>query len=160
MFKVSDYSALSKIDCYFCSIYTFSSVEIDTEIEEVGRSENVDGIKYTSCLNSYTSMTFYIFKISDYFVSSKINCRFSSVYTFSSVEIDTEIDEVGISENVDGTKHASCLNSYASMTFYIRLLCFIRNQLSLLFHIRFLFCWDRYWDWRSRQIGKRWWNLV
>jgi hypothetical protein len=122
----SDYFVLLEINFYFCSIHTFSSVKIDTEIDEVRRSEDVDGIKYTSCLNFCSSMTLYIIRVLNYSASLEINCHFYSIYAFSSVEIDTEIDEVHRSEDVDGTKHAFCSRPCFSIILNI-IKDFIRN---------------------------------
>jgi hypothetical protein len=105
-------------------------------------------------------MTLYMIRTS---FGIQINCYFCSTYAFSSVKIDAEIDEVCRSENVDGTKHASCLNSWSSMTLYLirasfRLLWYIIDQLWLQLHLRLLSFWVRRWDWWGLWIGKRWWN--
>jgi hypothetical protein len=119
MIRVLDYSTSSEISCYFCFTYTFFSVEMDGEIDEICRSEDIDGTKYTFCLNFCSSMTLYMIRVLDYSVSSKINCRFCFTYVFSSVVIEVEIDEVYKLENIDGTKHESYLNSCSFMKLYM-----------------------------------------
>jgi hypothetical protein len=154
---VLNYFTLLEINCHFCSIYIFFFVEIDIEINEVRRSEDVDGTKHSFCLNSCSSMTLYIIRVLDYSASLEINCHFCSIYTFSSFEIDTEIDEIRRSEDVVGTKNASYLKSCSSMTLYM-----IRaSDYSLssdLFHVWFLFCGGQCQNWWNLQIGRRWWN--
>jgi hypothetical protein len=92
---------------------------IDIEIDEVYRSEGFDGMKYASCLNSRSSMTVYMIRLYNYSASSEINCHFYFTYVFSSIMIDAETDEVCRSEDVEGTKNASCLNFCLSMTVYM-----------------------------------------
>jgi hypothetical protein len=101
-------------------------VKIDAETDEVCSSEDVDGIKYASCLNSCSSMTLYIIRVLNYSALSEINCHFYSIYAFSSIEIDAEIDNIHKLENVDGTKHAFCLKPCFSMILNI-IKDFIRN---------------------------------
>jgi hypothetical protein len=82
---------------------------IDTEFDEVSKSEDVDGIKHAPYLNSCSSKTLPMIRASNYSILSKINCRFYSTNPFFSVVIDFKIDEVRRSEDVDGTKHTLCL---------------------------------------------------
>jgi hypothetical protein len=107
-------------------MYTFSSIKIDAEIDEVCKSENVDGTKHAFCLNSCSSMMLHIIKVLDYSALLEINCHFYSIYAFSSIKIDTEIDDVRKSENADGTKHAFCLKPCFSIILNI-IKDFIRN---------------------------------
>jgi hypothetical protein len=57
MIRASDYFVLSKINFHFCSTYITSSVEIDIEIDEVRRLEDVVGTKHPSYLNSCLGKT-------------------------------------------------------------------------------------------------------
>jgi hypothetical protein len=99
-------------------MYAFFSLKINVEIDEVCRSENVDGTKNAPYLNFCSSKIFLITRTSDYFTSlEKINFYFCSTYVFSYVVIDIKINEVCRLEDVNGIKHASCLNFYFSMTF-------------------------------------------
>jgi hypothetical protein len=117
--RVLDYSALSENYYHFCSTYAFFSVEINAEIDEARRSEDVDGTKYASCLNSCFSMMLFIIRVLDYSALSENYYHFCSTYAFSSVEINAEIDKVRRSEDVDGTKYAFCLSFYFFMMFYM-----------------------------------------
>jgi hypothetical protein len=147
MIRVLNYSASLKINCRFCFTYVFFFVKIEVNIDKVYKFEDVEGDKHKPYFNSCSSMTLYVIRVLDYSTSSKINCHFYSMYFFSFIEIDAEIDEVCRSENINGTKNASCLkflffnDTLLDQSF--RLLCFIRDQLSLLFHIHLLFCCDR-----------------
>jgi hypothetical protein len=123
LFKLLIFYDTQEINYHFCSTYSFSSVEIHAEIDVVRRSEDIDGTKYTSCLSSWSSVILYMIRT---FFGLQINCHFCSTYAFSSVEIHAEIDEVRRSENVDGTEHASCLNSCSSVT-----LCMIRTSFEI-----------------------------
>jgi hypothetical protein len=94
-------------------------MEIDAEIDEVQRLEDVDGLKHASCLNSYSSTTLYMIRALNYSASSGISCHFCFTHAFSSVEIDAEIDEVQKSEDVDGIKNTFCLNFCSSTKLYM-----------------------------------------
>jgi hypothetical protein len=109
-----DHSASSKINCHFCSTYTFFPVVIDVEIDEVRESEDFQETKHTSYLNFYSSMALYMIRVLNYSTSSKTNYHFCSMYAFSFVKIDAGIDEVHRSEDIEETKHTSYLNFYSS----------------------------------------------
>jgi hypothetical protein len=93
MIRVLDFSTSLKITCHFCSMYTFSSTEINTKFDKICRSEDVEETKHAFCSNSCSSMMPNMIRVLDFSTSLKINCYFFSTYTFFSVEIHAEIVE-------------------------------------------------------------------